>query len=131
MGKYLLLRDNKESGPYLLDDLVRLGLKPYDLVWIEGKSAAWRYPSEVNELKPYAPVAEEQPFDRFYKKAVEDKPEQTAAPHEQTANRDEYLHSPYAPPIAQKEELKFIPRKSVFVTLPGQKSMTVNKRRAC
>ena len=124
MGKYLLLRDNKESGPYLLDDLVRLGLKPYDLVWIEGKSAAWRYPSEVNELKPYAPVAEEQPFDRFYKKAVEDKPEQIAAPHEQTANRHEHLHSPYAPPVAQKEELKFIPRKSVFVTLPGQKSKT-------
>ena len=64
MGKYLLLRDNKESGPYLLEDLVRLGLKPYDLVWLDGKSAAWRYPSEINELKPYAPVTEEQPFDR-------------------------------------------------------------------
>ena len=71
MGKYLLLRDNKESGPYLLDDLVRLGLKPYDLVWIEGKSAGWRYPSEINELKPYAPIVEEQPFDRFFKKNQE------------------------------------------------------------
>ncbi len=118
MGKYLLLRDNKESGPYLMDDLVRLGLKPYDLVWLEGKSAAWRYPSEINELKPYAPVAEEQPFDRFYKKATEEKPDNTATRGE---------HSPYSPPLAQKEELKFIPKKSVFVTLPGQKLMATDK----
>ncbi len=51
-----------------MDDLLSFGLKPYDLVWVQGKSAAWRYPSEVEELKPYAPVIEEQPFDRFYKK---------------------------------------------------------------
>jgi len=68
MASYLLLRDNKESGPYSLDDLVRLGLKPYDLVWVEGRSAAWRYPSEIAELEEFAPVVEEQPFDRFFKK---------------------------------------------------------------
>jgi len=68
MANYLLLRNNKESGPYSLDGLMQLGLKPYDLVWIQGKSAAWRYPSEVEELKPFAPIVEEQPFDRFYKK---------------------------------------------------------------
>ncbi|MBI1342799.1 MAG: hypothetical protein GC171_07695 [Terrimonas sp.] len=68
MALYRLLRSNKEIGPYSLDDLIALGLKPYDLVWVDGKSAAWRYPSEVNELKPYAPVVEEQPYDRFYKK---------------------------------------------------------------
>src|SRR5688572_22065280 len=102
MGKYLLLRDNKESGPYLLEDLVRLGLKPYDLVWLDGKSAAWRYPSEINELKPYAPVTEEQPFDRFYKKAGEEKQEDTTIVQDR---------SPYAPPAAQKEELKFVPKK--------------------
>src|ERR1700742_2892217 len=65
---YLLLRDNKQSGPYSLDDLKTKGLKAYDLVWVEGKSAAWRYPSEVQELKSFAPAVEEQPFDRFYKK---------------------------------------------------------------
>ena len=73
MASYLLLRDNKESGPYTTDDLLNLGLKPYDLVWIQGKSAAWRYPSEVEELKPFAPAVEEQPFDRFYKKNTEEK----------------------------------------------------------
>src|SRR3981081_3154720 len=68
MTKYLLLRDNKQSGPYSCDVLRIKGLKAYDLVWIEGKSAAWRYPSEVEELRSFAPVVEEQPFDRFYKK---------------------------------------------------------------
>ncbi len=68
MNKYLLLRDNKESGPYTVEELISKGIKAYDLVWLEGKSAAWRYPSEIDELKQYAPVVEEQPFDRFYKK---------------------------------------------------------------
>src|ERR1700733_14839306 len=69
MSTYLLLRDNKESGRYSTEELRSKGLKAYDLVWIEGRSAAWRYPSEVEELKSFAPAVEEQPFDRFFKKA--------------------------------------------------------------
>lgn len=65
---YLLLRDNKQSGPYSLDDLKVKGLKAYDLVWVEGRSAAWRYPSEIEELKAFSPAVEEQPFDRFFRK---------------------------------------------------------------
>jgi len=76
MASYLLLRDNKESGPYSLDDLVHLGLKPYDLIWVEGRSAAWRYPSEIAELKEFAPLVEEQPFDRFFKKQETESVEQ-------------------------------------------------------
>src|SRR6186997_1086299 len=71
MDTYLLLRSNKQSGPYSLQQLVSSGLKPYDLVWVEGKSAAWRYPSEVDGLKSYATATEEQPYDRFYKKSEE------------------------------------------------------------
>ena len=71
MPSYRLLRSNKESGPYTLNDLVKLGLKPYDLVWVDGRSAAWRYSSEIAELKDYAPAVEEQPYDRFYKKPSE------------------------------------------------------------
>jgi hypothetical protein len=76
MSSYLLLRSNKQSGPLSQEQLLQLGLKPYDLVWIEGKSAAWRYPSEIPELKDYAPVVEEQPYDRFYKKQTEEPKEQ-------------------------------------------------------
>jgi hypothetical protein len=68
MSTYLLLRDNKECGPYSFDELKNKGLKAYDLVWIEGRSAAWRYPSEVEELRSFAPAVEEQPFDRFFKR---------------------------------------------------------------
>ncbi|RTL59586.1 MAG: hypothetical protein EKK37_07410 [Sphingobacteriales bacterium] len=71
MATYILLRNNKEEGPYVLNDLISKGLKAYDLVWIEGRSAGWRYPSEIEELKAYAPVVEEQPYDRFYKKSSE------------------------------------------------------------
>lgn len=72
MNQYLLLRDNKQSGPYTVEELAAKGLKAYDLVWLEGKSAAWRYPSEMADLKPFAPVVEEQPYDRFYKKPQEE-----------------------------------------------------------
>ncbi|MBN9384886.1 MAG: hypothetical protein J0H74_29290 [Chitinophagaceae bacterium] len=68
---YLLLRDNKQSGPYAFDELKAKGLKAYDLVWIEGRSAAWRYPCEIEELSAFAPMVEEQPFDRFYKKPAQ------------------------------------------------------------
>lgn len=58
MKEYLLLRNNKESGPYSLDELKQLGLKAYDLVWIENKSYSWKYPSEINELAIFAPALE-------------------------------------------------------------------------
>jgi hypothetical protein len=50
---YLLLRNNKETGPHSLDDLLRLNLKPQDLIWEEGRSAGWRYPTEIDSLKPF------------------------------------------------------------------------------
>lgn len=55
MKEYLLLRNNKQSGPYSVEDLRSMGLKPFDLVWIEKKSSAWRYPTEVKELAAFAP----------------------------------------------------------------------------
>ena len=117
MATYLLLRDNKESGPFSMNDLLNVGLKPYDLVWVQGKSAAWRYPSEVEELKPYAPIVEEQPFDRFFKKPGEDRKDESPETKEQLQ---------YAP-VVKHEELKFVPKKSVFVTLPGQKTVLVER----
>ncbi|HVX51564.1 MAG TPA: hypothetical protein VHB48_15490 [Chitinophagaceae bacterium] len=87
MNTYLLLRNNKEAGPFDFDSLIKQGLRQYDLIWVEGKSAAWRYPCEINELKPYAPAVEEQPYDRFFKKnkttgtqAIEPQPQVTIKP---------------------------------------------------
>ena len=50
---YLLLRNNKQLGPYSLDEILQQSLQPFDLVWVEGKSAGWRYPTEIDTLKPY------------------------------------------------------------------------------
>ena len=68
MKGYLLLRDNKQTGPYSLEEIIEKGFKPYDLIWAEGKSAGWRYPGELPEFALIAPMVEEQPFDRFFKK---------------------------------------------------------------
>ena len=88
MTSYLLLRNNKESGPFSLNELITLGLKPYDLVWVNGKSAAWRYPGEITELAAYAPVVEEQPYDRFYKKNTVTEEAKESPAVQQTAIKD-------------------------------------------
>lgn len=117
MVNYLLLRNNKETGPFSLEELLKMGLKPYDLVWIPGKSAAWRYPSEIDELKAYAPEVEEQPFDRFFKK-----PGTTQQTEPVPASQQEIpaSHQAYAPKVTVAEQQKYVAKKSVFVTLPGQ-----------
>ena len=55
MKTYLLLRNNRQTGPYTLAEILDEGLKPHDLVWVEGQSASWRYPSELDELKTHVP----------------------------------------------------------------------------
>ncbi|HEX7845371.1 MAG TPA: hypothetical protein VF476_06170 [Chitinophagaceae bacterium] len=117
MITYLLLRNNKESGPHSLEELAGMNLKAYDLVWVNGKSAAWRYPGEIAELKAFAPAVEEQPYDRFFKKPSESPREETYQPKVE----ERYIpkaEEKYIPP----PQPSFIPKKSVFVTLPGQKS---------
>ncbi|HVK96930.1 MAG TPA: hypothetical protein VM368_03890 [Flavisolibacter sp.] len=51
MKSYLLLRDNSESGPYTLQELKKQNLHVLDLIWIEGESTSWAYPTEIPELK--------------------------------------------------------------------------------
>ena len=119
MDTYLLLRNNKESGPYSLQQLVNFGLKPYDLVWLEGKSAAWRYPSEVDGLKDYAPATEEQPYDRFYKKQ-EEKPQEKQV-NKQVQPQQEIYSAP-------KEETYVPPKKEVYVLPVENKTLTTSKK---
>jgi hypothetical protein len=105
MKKYLLLRDNKQTGPHTYEEMLELGFKKYDLVWVEGKSAAWRYPGELPEFSAYAPLVEEQPFDRFYKK-----------PLAQQRNQEEEKPTPNVQPIAsetkqEKKTEEFLPQQ--------------------
>lgn len=55
MKEYLLLRNNTELGHYSLEELKTMGLRPFDLIWIENKSFSWKYPSEISELASFAP----------------------------------------------------------------------------
>ncbi len=112
MSTYLLLRNNKESGPYTLDELQIKGLKAYDLVWVEGKSAAWRYPSELEELKKFAPIIEEQPYDRFFKKSPEKAKEDIKSPV--SVEKDK----PKAVPVPQAVVLN-LDNRNVYVTMPA------------
>ncbi len=50
MIAYLLLRDNKQSGPYSLEELKSIGIRSSDLLWIEGKSTSWCFPDEIEDL---------------------------------------------------------------------------------
>ena len=107
---YLLLRDNKQSGPYSLDELVQLGLRPFDLIWVEGRSGGWSYPSEINALKPYVP--EVQPS--VPPKSTESMP---STPPTYTPADTATSSSPKVIP----------PAKNVFVSLPGKGAQPVAK----
>lgn len=48
---YLLLRNNNQLGPFTIEELLEQELLPSDLIWVEGKSLAWSYASELNLLK--------------------------------------------------------------------------------
>jgi len=118
---YLLLRDNKQSGPYSLDELKAKGLKAYDLVWVDGRSAAWRYPSEIEEMKSFAPAVEEQPFDRFYKKPAMVRPTAASEPvfsSQPAASSASGTSNPVT--THYPDEYSSAPRKrTIYVTMPG------------
>lgn len=47
---YLLLRNNNILGPFSIDELLQQHLRSTDLIWMEGKSVAWCFPSQIKEL---------------------------------------------------------------------------------
>ncbi|MFI5123840.1 MAG: DUF4339 domain-containing protein [Chitinophagales bacterium] len=137
MSTYLLLRNNKQTGPFTLDELKKMSLKAYDLVWVEGKSAAWRYPGEIAELTSFAPPVPEQPYDRFFKKVVPETSvipalsEAKPAPGEPkpvpafavVAQQQTYPDQKKEYPEESQQQTLVNPkrenRKSVYINLPG------------
>lgn len=104
MKKYLLLRDNRQTGPYTIDDIRAFGLKPYDLVWVDGRSAAWRYPGEIDEFKSFAPPVEEQPYDRFYKKSTTENSTARNTSDQQTTEEKPRVNIDFKPRIVASED---------------------------
>lgn len=131
MNKYLLLRDNKQSGPYSVEELIAKGLKPYDLVWQDGKSAAWRYPSEIADFKGFAPVVEEQPYDRFYKKKPDYHSNQELSntiiqPKQETTAATTTVEAVVVtrPPVEKAGLTRDVSTKKIYVTLPAAQNRT-------
>lgn len=126
MVTYLLLRNNKESGPLKLEELIQKGLKPYDLIWVNGKSAAWRYPSEIPELQPYTPVPDEQKIERPAGISQEKKQQQTDdtghRPQEITTNINNSQQQNSS--LSQKQENTQPTSHSghIFVSLPNNET---------
>ena len=116
MQKFLLLRNNRQTGPYSADDLRQMGLKAYDLIWVDGKSAAWRYPGEIDDLKSFAPPVEEQPYDRFYKRPAD---QNTKAAEVKTETKVEVPVRDVEPPAKNPEPKKDRSYKRIFVTMPS------------
>jgi len=52
MKRYHLLRSNRELGPFSLRELASMQLVPTDLLWVEGESTCWSYPTEIEEVRP-------------------------------------------------------------------------------
>jgi hypothetical protein len=104
----------------------QMGLKAYDLVWIEGKSAAWRYPGEVEELKPFAPPVEEQPFDRFYKRPTQiNQPLFPNVAVSSIAKEERQQESPRNKPENHTQEIRAeAEHKSVFASMPSTRQIT-------
>lgn len=111
MSSYLLLRNNKESGPFTIEEIKGMPLKAYDLVWVVGKSAAWRYPGEIQELIAFAPPLPEQPPSPFFKKTSSD------------SSIIESNVSKKAGPIQQLQQptRRASAPRSVYVNLPSEK----------
>ena len=57
MNSYILLRNNKESGPFDLAGLQQQALLPTDLIWVECQSVCWLHPYEIKELKSPDPLS--------------------------------------------------------------------------
>ena len=102
---YRLLRNNQETGPYTLEEILLLNLKPFDLVWVEGRSAAWRYPSEIDALKAFVPSVP-----------------QPQSPFEPVAT-DAMEATPVATPVSKTDGIK-----KVFVSMPEQVPQPTDNR---
>ncbi len=112
MSNYLLLRNNKESGPYTLEEIKAMSLKSYDLLWVVGKSAAWRYPGEIIELMAFAPPVPEQFSDGPVKKKQSDI---------STADSSVNKKSESSNARTRENNAQRTASRSVYVNLPAEK----------
>lgn len=135
---YLLLRNNSQNGPYHLNELLQFGLTPYDLIWIEGKSAGWYYPQEIEALRPHLSFLQKpaSPSAEVFTQATSVKAEtpgpqkifvsmpSTAVareePKQETATRPSFNVGPTAPVFANPIQPEVAEVKTTAAKSPGE-----------
>ncbi len=135
MNSYILLRDNKETGPHSAADLQKIGLKANDLIWVECQSVSWRNPGEISELKklmgdgqvqqaptPQPEIVQEEVIPVIEEQVVPIQIEELVTPvvEKQVPVINEEL-------VKKEIIAEEIPvnKKSVFVSMPGNKNAQV------
>ena len=108
---YSLLRSNKQSGPYTLEELLQLNLKPFDLVWIEGRSGGWSYPTEIEALKMYVLV----PLKTVEEKEISTTSQPVNQPTLSQAATSVIEEKPISPNTSAKH---------IYISLPERKQVT-------
>jgi hypothetical protein len=51
MKRYLIMRNNEQTGPFTLEQLKFQKIQSNDIVWVQGESDNWTYAEEIEELK--------------------------------------------------------------------------------
>jgi hypothetical protein len=105
---YQLLRNNQQSGPYTKEELIQLELKPFDLIWANGITAGWMYPTEIEVLKPY--IAEVKHELVRVAEPIEPLTPSPAAPDVVTST---------SKPVINQQVQVSSPGKHIFISLPG------------
>ncbi len=59
---FIVLRNNKQEGPYNLVEIMSIGLQAGDIVHQENGIAGWQYAMEIDELKPLVSAPQTSPF---------------------------------------------------------------------
>jgi len=133
---YLLLRNNRESGPFTINELLQQQLKPSDMLWIEGKSTAWAYLSEL-ELGPVpqeAPISHDEkitsvlPPDEIERKAEELRKKFLSAKPQAVFNRKELVEKALLQPgeeETEEETIDFIDHRKEKHNILSELAMTV------
>lgn len=106
---YKLLRNSQQSGPHTLGELTQLGLKPFDMVWVDGRTPSWVYAYEIEALSTILAEAKPEPVEA----APVVKAEAAVAAVATDATPVE------APPDIEEPEQQPVNSAHVFISLPA------------
>jgi hypothetical protein len=102
-----------------MEEIQGMSLKAYDLIWVVGKSAAWRYPGEIQDLKSFAPPVPEQLTDLYGKKPENKKSDSNISAYGDSSQLR--ISEPVNTRTRETNGQKTVPGRSVYVNLPADR----------